>query len=412
MRIGWLSASPQATTGYGTQTRMVCSRLLERHEVVCIATVGDVVIWGGRQEVETPNGPLTVLALTDPRSAPILLNEYYGPEHKLQVVVGFMDAFGIEWINDSKIPVVGWIPIDGPFTPHWRHLCRNYHTILAYSKFGYGELLKWFPYPRVGYIPHGISTEIYRSLNRDEEREVYSKNYGIPPDGFLAVSVGANVGPRKCLPLLMKTFAGFVKTHPDAYLFIHTNAYQQWPKGYDLIQYRGMLGMTKHIHFPTYSPIVSPTTEEEMARLYSAADIYVQNATAEGFGLPIAEAMSCGRPVIAPTNSAQTELVKGHGWPVKTVDEEIYIDLPPYVPVLTEYPVPDQRSLLEQLDRAYRMPDEREALGKAARRHIVQNHSWEVVMPRWFKFLQHLEDELELLKAMAEGLGVEGASGA
>ncbi|MCK4266508.1 MAG: hypothetical protein KAX31_04445, partial [Thermoplasmata archaeon] len=70
MNLGWLSASPTATTGYGGQTLEVCDRLMERHEVVCIGQTGDLIVWGGRQNVDTPSGKkLGVVALSDWRSA-------------------------------------------------------------------------------------------------------------------------------------------------------------------------------------------------------------------------------------------------------------------------------------------------------------------------------------------------------
>jgi len=138
MRIGWLSASPSATTGYGTQTLEVCKRLLDRHFVVCIGNVGDVIVWGGKQRVPLPDGKeLQVVALADSQSAARIINDYYVPEYNLDIIIGFMDAFGIEYLNEVSIPTIGWIPIDGPFTEMWKHYVRNFYKIIAYSRFGY-----------------------------------------------------------------------------------------------------------------------------------------------------------------------------------------------------------------------------------------------------------------------------------
>ncbi len=51
---------------------------------------------------------------------------------------------------------------------------------------------------------------------------------------------------------------------------------------------------------------------EDMPALYAAADILVSPSIREGFGLAIAEAMSCGLPIIAANNSAIPELVDNH----------------------------------------------------------------------------------------------------
>jgi len=405
MNIGWVSASPTARTGYGTQTKEICSRLLQKHNVVCIGTVGDIIVWGGRHELNTPYGTLKVLALGDATSAPEIINRSYISEFKLDIIIGFMDAFGIEYLNNVRIPVIGYIPIDGPFTPAWEHYVKNFYKVVAYSEFGYKELLKFFPPSKIDYIPHGIDTETFKPLkNKDEIRERLEEEYGIPKDTVLYLNVGANVGPRKELPLLMYTFKRFVDEGYEAYLFIHTNAYQRFPRGYDLLQWREMLKMEKHIHFPKYNPIIHPASEQELAELYNAADVYVSNSVAEGFGLPIAEALACGTPVICPDNSAQTELAKDHGWLTKNVPMDMYFQIPVYVPMLTRYPVPDQNSLLENLKKSYERPDLRKQYGKAGREFVVKRHSWGVVMEKWFSFLEEIESELELFEEIRKGL--------
>ena len=87
LNIGWLSASPAATTGYGTQSMEICDRLLERHKVTCIGQTGEVIVWGGRQTVATPTKKsLTVLPLADPRSAEAIINNYYIPEFEMEKI--------------------------------------------------------------------------------------------------------------------------------------------------------------------------------------------------------------------------------------------------------------------------------------------------------------------------------------
>ncbi|HWD56578.1 MAG TPA: glycosyltransferase [Acidimicrobiales bacterium] len=50
-------------------------------------------------------------------------------------------------------------------------------------------------------------------------------------------------------------------------------------------------------------------TDEAIVALYRTAELVVFPSFAEGYGLPVAEAMACGAPVVASTNPALTELV-------------------------------------------------------------------------------------------------------
>ena len=54
-------------------------------------------------------------------------------------------------------------------------------------------------------------------------------------------------------------------------------------------------------------------TQEELVKHYSAAKIAVVPSLYEGFGLPAAEAMACGAPVIATTGGALPEVVGNAG---------------------------------------------------------------------------------------------------
>lgn len=405
MSVGWVSASPVARTGYGRETKEVGYRIVDGgRDVVFIGTFGDVIIWGGVTEQYTPKGKkITILSLTNPSSAAAVINEYVD-KYDLKMIVGFMDCFGLDYLNDVKVPTIGYIPIDSPFTPEMAHFMRNYHKIVAYSKFGYEELKKYYPPSRIGLIDHAVDVDTFKPLTMkeyDDVREWFLKEHQVPKDAFLAVSLGANVGPRKLLPLAMRTFSNFAKKHPDAHLYIHTNAYSPG-RGYNLISHRSVLGMEKNIHFTTLDPIVFPAEDGELRRIFGGAQVFLHNAVAEGCGLPQREAMACGTPPIAPRNSAQTEHTEGLGWVVENIDSEDYVEYPVYVPTLQTYPVPSQKSMLEKLEEAYQNPDMVEAYGRRSRRFIVKNYSYKRIIPKWLSLLSEVDHDIEVLQTMRD----------
>jgi glycosyltransferase involved in cell wall biosynthesis len=66
---------------------------------------------------------------------------------------------------------------------------------------------------------------------------------------------------------------------------------------------------------------VSNVTDEELAAFYNKGKIYVSLAPWEGFGLYLAEAMSCGVPVVALDAAAVREVVNGGGVVCKSLAE-------------------------------------------------------------------------------------------
>jgi glycosyltransferase involved in cell wall biosynthesis len=56
------------------------------------------------------------------------------------------------------------------------------------------------------------------------------------------------------------------------------------------------------IHFTGF------VSDEELLRLYGACDLFAYPSLYEGFGLPILEAMACGRAVVCSNTSAMPEV--------------------------------------------------------------------------------------------------------
>jgi glycosyltransferase involved in cell wall biosynthesis len=102
---------------------------------------------------------------------------------------------------------------------------------------------------------------------------------------------------------------------------------------------------------------------EELVRLYNEAQVLVSPSLYEGFGLPAAEAMACGTPVVATTAGAFPETI---------VDGETGVLVPPA----------DARALADAIAALLADPQRRAAMGAAGSRRIEQHFSWGVCAQR------------------------------
>lgn len=129
--------------------------------------------------------------------------------------------------------------------------------------------------------------------------------------------------------------------------------------------------------FPTelsHSHCQSPS-DEALSELYSRAGLFLMTSNHEGFGLPAAEAMACGCPVVATL---------AHG------NEEFCID---GVTALTA-PAGDVEQLARKCREIQSDPAFARALGQAGRSYIL-NYTWERVVDRLEQeFLERTGPEL------------------
>jgi glycosyltransferase involved in cell wall biosynthesis len=135
----------------------------------------------------------------------------------------------------------------------------------------------------------GISDNYHR-VNGKEMREKLSN--GKPYILFLGT-----VEPRKNLATLLKAFSALEE---DVDLVI--SGHMAW--GYlEAIETVDNLSLRERVKF------VGFVREEELAALYSGAELFVYPSWYEGFGLPPVEAMACGTPVVSSTGGSLPEVL-------------------------------------------------------------------------------------------------------
>jgi glycosyltransferase involved in cell wall biosynthesis len=162
------------------------------------------------------------------------------------------------------------------------------------------------------YVPHGISFENFRP---PPDKAALRKKYGIAESTFVIGVNAANNDPfRKGLAEIMLAFAKFSAGHPDSVLALHTGVHQDG--GQDLEAIAEHLGITDKCKVADqYRYASGLITAADMAGWYGHIDVLCATSYAEGFGIPVVEAMACGVPVITTRCSSMEELNPG-GWQV------------------------------------------------------------------------------------------------
>lgn len=102
---------------------------------------------------------------------------------------------------------------------------------------------------------------------------------------------------------------------------------------------------------------------EELARLYNEHELLVSPSLYEGFGLPAAEAMACGTPVVATTAGAFPEVI---------ADGETGMLVPPA----------DARALADAIEGLLADGERRRAMGAAGVARIERQFSWRACAER------------------------------
>lgn len=219
-------------------------------------------------------------------------------------------------------------------------------------------------------VPHGVDTRIFNADKR--RRDEVRKQLGLYD--VVMLSLGAMTG-NKGVDLLLRAFATVARKYRNVTLLL---------KGADpLYGSQSLLGAAiaglsagdRTIVQSRIRYIGGVGSATEVAQLYQAADVYVAPYRAEGFCMPVLEAMSCGLPVIC-TAGGPTDDFTTHGSALFIPSEEKRLS-----DQLRQLE-PDLDALTNHLLRAAEDANWRKSAGMAGRQQAVSHYSWDAVTKR------------------------------
>lgn len=138
----------------------------------------------------------------------------------------------------------------------------------------------------------GVDTRIFHPIEKSYAR----RELKLPIDKKILLYVGS-MEPKRAVPMkaFLQAYRSLLEKRKDIILIL--------------------AGPFKYIHERANKNIMilRNVPREKLPILYASADIFIFPTLYEGFGIPPLEAMACGIPVIAPSNSSLPEVVGDAG---------------------------------------------------------------------------------------------------
>lgn len=298
--------------------------------------------------------------------------------------------------------LVGYLPIEGePIgNTDWRRIlaqvpfitCSDYGTKVVKHDLGID----------VDYVYHGIDHEVFNPEYRlNGFRDDIRKRLGLE-NKFVITCVSTNVR-RKQLPRLIEAVSILAHRYKqkDVVLYLHTVPFQHyWLDGWNLPEVSALYGVEDRVIFhPGMKEFNAAVPEKSgdpsypgLVEMYAASDLFVLPSQVEGFGLPIAEAMACGTPVMVTKYAAGWEVASPAGKPIPVKDWEIHKSA-------TKYANIDPEALASEILKLKRNPKE---LARMSAVGLVRAQDFQ-----WSAFQSKIVDKIEEVVSEAGSIAQE-----
>jgi glycosyltransferase involved in cell wall biosynthesis len=153
------------------------------------------------------------------------------------------------------------------------------------------------PADRVHVLPLAAASE-FTPMTSTRRLDGLRAAYGLAERFLLHVGT---IEPRKNLERLLEAFARVRKGVAADRQLVMAGAPGR--RSGDVVRRIHALGLGDAVRLTGYVPF------DDLPALFNAAEVVVFPSLYEGFGLPVVEAMACGRPIVASSTSAVGELV-------------------------------------------------------------------------------------------------------
>jgi glycosyltransferase involved in cell wall biosynthesis len=145
-------------------------------------------------------------------------------------------------------------------------------------------------------VPNGVNTGVFCPQGKSWR----------PPEasGFTFLFVGGAI-PRKGVDVLVRAYQKAFPNQNDVTLIVKDIGSKTFYRHMTLVPW--LCKEAENTPYPRLITLLEEFDETKLAELYRGADAIVLPYRGEGFGMPLVEAMSCGKPVIATAEGPAAE---------------------------------------------------------------------------------------------------------
>jgi len=185
-----------------------------------------------------------------------------------------------------------------------RQTAERAAAILTPSEFSRTAILRHYRLDeRKVVVVHNAVASEFRPIDRQTAQAAVLRKFGVP--GPFVLMVG-DLQPRKNHLGLLKAFEEVVRAHPHLKHRLVFVGKETWYSK-DLHRAVQQSGIAERVYFTGF------VEDADLVEFYGACDLFVFPSFYEGFGLPILEAMACGRAVASSNTTAMPEVADAAG---------------------------------------------------------------------------------------------------
>ena len=441
MNVHILSDTPRATSAYASMTRNLSSGLVERgHNVTITGFLNGYENWNG----------INVMPLGTPFTHPQTQFANNLKSSRANVLICIHEAHADANIYSQMFsPTFFWVPVEGEgILPHTKRdlTSPGIAGVVPMSRAGKKQLESagmacrdsiypgWDPgIFTKNPVPHcRWSVDIYRQTQDPrkfcergcftcegekegcrhfENERVMINIAGKEFSGtlqtinmirdnlgaeFVIGCVAQNVGLRKRFERLIEAFSK-MENRNESFLHLHTLPVSQ--RGFNLFEIARKYGVLDRIIFSYGETAVYGISDHGMNLLYNYFDIHATASGYEGFGMPVLESESIGKPQVAPASGTFPELLGENERGLLADIATSSMDADGITRSLV-----DIESLADKMDALCMDPGFRRKLGDAGAEWANQ-FTWDKIVNLWDTLLIEAEEKAGMVRMRGQESG-------